>query len=61
MGETISVYASNADIDPSGESLVVTLEEVDINQVLQEFSTPEILSALDFDTLKEYVVDHSNE
>lgn len=60
MKDTITIYASNADIDP-GMELSVTLEDVDVKQVVAEFNVTDILNSLDFDEIANYYIERSKD
>lgn len=57
MGTTIQVYTNKVSTEAMGDTQLVTLEDVEISNVLAEFNTEDILESLDFAT----VVDWYNE
>ena len=57
MSETIQIYATNVDIDPSGmDSVLVTLEGVDVSNVVSEFTTSDVLDSLDFSDVSDFYI-----
>lgn len=56
MSSTIQVYASRVEVEDDINGFKhVTLENVDANDFVHEFTADEVLDAMDFDVIADYV------
>jgi len=56
MTSTVQVYANNVSIEPNGNKIYVTLEDVDASDFVSEFTVDEILSAMDFSDVFDWAI-----
>jgi hypothetical protein len=54
----IQLYVKKQDltIEPDGEDYLVSIENVQANDFVNEFCAEEILDAMDFDTISDYII-----
>lgn len=58
----ITIFADGVDINPiSGESIQVTLEGVDISQVIEEVGSDTILAEMDLEEIYDYIREQEDE
>lgn len=57
----ITVDAKNADIDPNGDTVTVTLTDVSVQEIVAELNPSDILEHLDKAEVMEYYKDDPDE
>lgn len=58
---SFTVNATNVDVDPNGATMTVSLEGVDIKELISELQVSDVLGCLDKSDVMEYYKDDPDE